>query len=123
MQFAREKSDALTIRAYTAGEVVIGERRMTSSFIVTPDEVVSNWAPKRPTELDSTHIADILALKPDIIVIGTGAKLEFPDTAVIAGITSRGVGVEVMDTGAACRTYNVLVHEGRRVAAAILLGD
>jgi len=121
MQFAREKTDALTISAYSAAEVRVGEHRLAESFILTPDTVIRNWPPRQVRDLSKAHLERILELSPDIVVLGTGIRLVFPDAALVASMTGRGIGVEVMDNGAACRTYNVLVHEGRRVAAGILL--
>jgi uncharacterized protein len=76
----------------------------------------------RIEDLEVEHLQAVLALEPQIILLGTGERQVFPAPAIAAAVQAAGIGLEVMDTRAACRTYNVLVQEGRRVAAALIVG-
>jgi uncharacterized protein len=108
------------IRAYTAGEIRIGERPVRGNCIVTADRIVE-WPATSIESLTLDDLEPVIALDPEIVILGSGETQRFPDPALLSAILSRGIGCEVMTTGAACRTYNVLVSEDRRVAAALLL--
>ncbi len=110
-----------SIHAYGPGQVTVGEMVHTASLIVTPDRLILDWPPHTLDDLTAAHIHVIAALKPEVVLLGTGRRLRFPPTAVLAALIEAGIGYEVMDTGAACRTFNVLAAEGRRVAAALLM--
>ena len=91
-------------------------------MIVTADRLIDNWSPQAVDELTPEHLqALLLDAKPAIVLLGTGGKLCFPHPKVTQIMTAARIGLEVMDTKAACRTYNILVQEGREVAAALLL--
>ena len=81
----------------------------------------AEWSPNDITDLTIDDFKSILECKPDVVLLGTGQKLTFPNTALRREFNQLNIGLEVMDTGAACRTYNVLLSEGRNVAAAIFL--
>ena len=98
------------ITGYTAGEVKLAERTLVTSAIVMADRIV-DWT-----------VDAILDLEPELVLLATGERQQFPAPALLAYLPGRGVGLEVMHTGAACRTYNVLVAEDRRVALALVLG-
>ena len=98
------------------GCVVAGEGKGTYVFTG-----VKEWPIGSVDELQADHLAAILELKPTIVLLGTGAKFQFPDPARLAPLYKAGIGVEVMDTPAACRTYNILLGEGRDVLAALIL--
>jgi uncharacterized protein len=121
MRFARDSLAGNTIRAYAAGQVTINDEIISSSVIVTPDRIIRDWLPDSFEQLEPRHIARLDELQPEIIVLGTGVRLRFPGAEFTAGYLSRGIGVEIMDTNAACRTYNILLSEGRRVVAALLM--
>jgi uncharacterized protein len=108
------------ITAYGDGYVVVNEQRYDASLIVTPTRVVAPWQPGRVGDLTASHFDFLLELKPEIVLLGTGRRIEFPPPALMRRLTNSNVGLEVMDSGAACRTYNVLVAERRNVVAAIL---
>lgn len=110
------------VRAYAPGEVRIGERLFRNSCLLRSDRV-EDWRPLSMSQLNLADLEPILALDPEIVVLGSGSTQRFPDSAFMAAVWSRGIGLEVMDTGAACRTYNILVTEDRRVVAALLLQD
>jgi uncharacterized protein len=123
MHFAHEEcSSELLVRACEPGMIRIGEQRFQRSLIVTPAQVLADWRPRHAGELLRDDFDPILALEPDILLLGTGERLRFPSSALTADLLLQGIGVEVMDTAAACRTFNVLLAEQRRVVAALLLG-
>ena len=110
------------IRAYAHGEIRIGERPIRSNCIVTANSVV-DWPVKSIDALTLADLEPVIALDPEIVILGSGENQRFPDPQLLGAILSRGIGCEVMTTGAACRTYNVLVGEDRKVAAALVLKD
>lgn len=96
------------------------DRRIEASVVVMPRDVVEGWA---PGGFDGLTTADMEQLKDtgaEIVLLGTGARQRFPNPALLAPLMQAGIGFEVMDTRAACRTYNILMSEGRHVAAALL---
>jgi len=109
------------VRAYAPGAIRIGEREFTSSVIVTATTLVEPWRPRCIAELEPADLEAAIALDPEVLLVGTGPRQVFPPAAVFAALHAARIGFEIMDTGAACRTYNLLVAEDRRVAAALLL--
>ena len=109
------------VSAYGKGHFVISGRRYETSLIVTPERVVAPWPPTETVAIDSPAMDAVLELEPAIILLGTGRRQLFPDSRVYARALARGIGVEIMDTAAACRTYDILMAESRRVAAALIL--
>ena len=85
------------------------------------DRLIADWPIASVTELTADHSAAILDLKPEIVLLGTGRTFTFPDRAKLAPLYGAGLGVEIMDTPAACRTYNILLAEGRNVVAALVV--
>ena len=110
------------ITGYGEGYVMVNRQRFERSLVVLPDRIVLDWPPKRFDELAPEHMAALAGLDREIILLGTGAQLRFPRPEIIQPLMRSGVGVEVMDVQAACRTYNILLAEDRRVAAALLIG-
>ncbi|MHB8472380.1 MAG: Mth938-like domain-containing protein [Gammaproteobacteria bacterium] len=109
------------IRGYAAGQVTVNDQVITRSVILLPERLIEDWPPQTFQALAAAHFAQLAILEAEIILIGTGAELKFPAPALLMPLYNAGIGVEVMDTGAACRTYNVLMAEGRAVAAALLM--
>ncbi|HKO89274.1 MAG TPA: Mth938-like domain-containing protein [Burkholderiales bacterium] len=103
------------------GYVEVKNQRYEKSLIVLPDEVIADWAPASFEALAANDFAPLLATKPELVLVGTGAKLRFPKPELLRPLIEARVGYEIMDVPALCRTYNVLVAEGRRVAAAVLI--
>ena len=122
MRFAQEPTEGNTISAYAPGAITINEQVIRTSVIVTPERLITDWLPERFEDLSAAHLVRLEELTPEIIVIGTGDTLHFPEPRYMAGFLTQGIGVEVMDTNAACRTYNILHSEDRNVVAALLLG-
>ena len=109
------------IRAFTPGSIQINEIIYTVSVIVTPNQLIVNWAPQTLAELNKDNLLIAANLKPDLILLGTGTTLHFPDLAIYGELLNQGIGVEIMDTRAACRTYNALSAENRNVAACLII--
>lgn len=121
MKFSEFETDAgPLIEAYEPGRVRIGGQDYTGTLAVTAGRVLAQWGPPDFAALDATHMAAIAELAPQVVLLGTGRRQRFPDPALYAVLLERGIGVEIMDTGAACRTYNILAGEGRTVVAALI---
>jgi uncharacterized protein len=121
MKFTQQRPEgANLIRRYSADHIVVGDREIRESTIITPTALIA-WAPRNVEELSATHLAALFDLSPEVVVLATGATQKFPRAALRAEFATRKIGLEVMEIGAACRTYNVLVGEERKVVAAILL--
>jgi len=111
----------LYVRRVAAHGITLIDRELTSSFLLAPDRAIENWPVTAPETLDASHVEVLLALNPELVVLGTGARQAFPAAAFMAGFLRRNIGIEVMDNAAAARTYNLLADEGRRVVAAFIL--
>ena len=107
--------------AHGAGYVAVNGQRHTRPIVVMAEQVREDWPTQDFDALTEAHFDYLLALKPEILLLGTGAQQRFPLPRLYRKLTEASIGVECMDTPAACRTYNILVSEDRRVAAAILL--
>ncbi|MCC6207217.1 MAG: Mth938-like domain-containing protein [Gammaproteobacteria bacterium] len=130
--------DSYTIHSYSAEGITItlpfnpaapatgddgAPRRevLRQSLVIMPDRLISDWPPQRFEELEQAHFDLLAAYAPEVVLFGSGARLQRPHPALLSGLTDRGIGVEVMDTGSACRTYNFLMSDRRRVVAALLM--
>ncbi|HYN54518.1 MAG TPA: Mth938-like domain-containing protein [Methylotenera sp.] len=114
------------ITAYEDGSVSINRQRYTNSLIVMPELLINDWTSSENKTLtfDTLTTADfekIAALKPEVLLLGTGKTHRFLHPRLSAGLSEQGIALECMTTAAACRTYNILMSEGRNVAAALLL--
>jgi uncharacterized protein len=107
--------------AYGNGYVAVNGVRYESSLIVMPDKIVEDWVVSSVEFLSQVNMETIASLNPELILLGTGDSLRFPDAALLARLIATGIGTEVMDSKAACRTYNILAEEGRNVAAALIM--
>lgn len=121
MQLDLEKNSGVFIRSFRPGELRVGDSVIAGPVILTPEDIVNDWRPPAISELSAADFARALDFTPEVILFGTGQAQQFPPIAVIAKILRTGVGFEVMDTAAACRTFNVLAAESRRVVAALLV--
>jgi uncharacterized protein len=108
-----------TITGYGEGYVMVNGERRASSVVVLPDRIVG-WAPAGFDTLTADDFLFLKDLKVEIILLGTGSRQRFPHPRLTAALAQAGIGLEVMDVQAACRTYNILVAEERKVAAALL---
>lgn len=112
---------AHVVRAWSPGSISIGGRTYDSSLVVTASRLIEGWRPRRAAELSPADLAPVLVLQPEVLLIGTGTRQHFPGRSALAALYAARLGFEIMDTGAACRTYNLLVAEGRNVAAALIV--
>jgi len=106
---------------YGDGRLVINQTEYESSLIIFPDSLHAQWPVNSIEELELTHLDEIIQRSPDIVLLGTGATQKFPSTEQRRRLAKAGLNLEIMDTAAACRTYNLLVAEGRDVAAAVIV--
>jgi uncharacterized protein len=116
---ASRPSGVNTITGYGEGYVMVNGERRDSSVVVLPDRVES-WNAASFEALTAAHFAFLETLNVEIVLLGTGPRQRFPHPRLTAALSQAGVGLEVMDVQAACRTYNILVAEERKVAAALL---
>ena len=94
---------------------------ITNSMVICHDQVLPSWPPESVEELKPEHIEALLELQPEIVIIGTGKQLKWPHPQIMQPLIQNHIGYEVMTTPSACRTYNVLMHEDRRVVAALII--
>jgi len=109
------------IRSYGEGELRVGDDILHTSCIVTADTLIKEWPPQTLDELQPEYLQTIFDVQPEVVVLGTGATQRFPSAQITAMFGERRIGLEVMTLGAACRTFNILVQEDRRVAAVLFL--
>ena len=109
------------ISSYEQGSIQISNERFVNSFIITPYIVIRNWPPQTFADIASHHLEQILEMKPELILLGTGRQQHFLESDLFLNVAKLNIGFEVMDTGAACRSYNILLEEGRNVAAALII--
>ena len=121
MKLQPDKSDAQTLTAHGPGWVAVNNERIENSVVVGSRGERFAWDCSRFEELSAEHFAELAALGAELIIFGSGARIRFPQPAWIQPLMARRTGVETMDTGAACRTYNILAGEGRHVVAALLI--
>jgi uncharacterized protein len=123
MKLHADSNPALnTVTAYGAGFVEINRQRHAGAVLVQPDAPVLAWEPAGFEALTAAHFEALLAAAPgvEVVLLGTGERQRFPHPRLTAALANARIGVEAMDTRAACRTYNILMGEGRRVLAALL---
>ena len=121
MKFHLQTPAANIVTGTGPGWVRVGADEYRRNVVLLPDRIVEDWAPAGLDALTADDFAVLLAHKPEIVLLGTGATQRFLHPRVLAPLIDARVGVETMDTRAACRTFNILVAEGRRVAAALVV--
>jgi uncharacterized protein len=121
LKFTREISSVTTIRRVSGKAIVVGNERYTATIALTPDGLVENFAPPPLDELAISHFETLLEDEPELLLLGTGDRVVFPPRELTFAFARRRIGLEVMDTAAAARTFNVLAGEGRRLAAVLYL--
>jgi len=109
------------VTAYDAEGIAVAGRRLSRSFILTPQRLIEDWPPVSLETLCAADMEMLAALDCPIVLLGTGLRQRFPAPALLQPLLARRIGIEVMDSFAACRTYNILLAEGREVAAALIL--
>lgn len=125
MQLNLESPDFdYVLRGADGRQALVNDRRLDRSFIVSARSLVEDWPVTDVRKLDVDALAAVLALEPEVVLLGTGDTQAFPPPATMAACLSRGIGLEAMTNAAAARTFNVLAGEGRKVVAAFVLqGD
>lgn len=122
MQLSQENPDFIyVLRGISPAGVLVNQETLATSFVLTPNQLVQDWRPASVDELQPRDMDAVLALQPALVLLGTGPRQRFPAPAVMAALLTRGIGIEVMDSAAAARTFNVLATEGRKVVAAFLV--
>jgi uncharacterized protein len=119
MLLTRDSSAVNFIRAWEPGRVRIADRWVAGNVLVGNDAIVEGWTTNAADRLTIADLEPALALQPTIIVLGTGVERLLPDVELMAAAAARSVGLEIMNSPAACRTFNVLLQEQRRVVAAL----
>ncbi len=109
------------IRAFRPGQIQVNDRLLNTSLIIAAQHLIENWTPTTAAEITAESLAQAAALRPDILLIGTGTTQQLLPLEIYGELLNQGIGVEVMDTSAACRTYNALTSENRNVVAALVL--
>jgi len=115
------RTDVNLIRSYAAGEVRIGAQVLHGNCIVAADALITDWGPRDSRALSVEDLAPVFELKPELVLLGTGARQYFPAPQVRRAFAELGIALETMDLGAACRTFNVLVQEARHVVAVLFV--
>jgi uncharacterized protein len=122
MKFAEDHNDAqYKITAYDAQGIYINGRLFERSVLLSPMRIINDWQPKIFTEFEADHLDPFYSLKPEVIILGTGSKQIFPQTEILRRLTQEKIGFEIMDTQAACRTFNIIMAEGRNVVAGFFI--
>jgi uncharacterized protein len=111
----------LLVRAYGPDGLRVGDQTWSRSVVLTPDGAVHDWRPGSFDDLTADDLASLVTLEPEVLLLGSGSRQRFPERVVLAPLYVARIGFEIMDSGAACRTYNLLAAEGRRVAAAVIV--
>ena len=122
MRFTLEEHATNSVYKVGPEGITVGTELITDSVILTPDQIFRNWPVKSVATITQQDFAPAIEAECDVIVFGTGDRPVFPPRAVVFAFARMGIGFEAMDTVAACRTFNILVSEGRRAAAALILG-
>lgn len=122
MQLSHERAEGyLFFRTCTADAVTVVDRVLTRSFLLAPDRLVEDWPVTSSEQFDLAAARAVAELEPEVVLLGTGPHQVFPPREAQVALLRQRIGIEVMDNAAACRTYNLLAGEGRRVVAAIML--
>ncbi len=121
MKLHADNASALnTVTAYGPGYVEVNRQRHSGALLLFPEGPVRPWSVQSFEQLSAAHVDEWLGFKPELILLGTGPSQRFPHPRILAPLAAAGLGLDAMDTAAACRTYNILMSEGRKVLAALL---
>jgi uncharacterized protein len=109
-----------SISAYTSTDITVNEKQYQQSLILSPEVLISPSPINSIDDLNENTLQSVLDLNPDVVLLGTGEKQIFPEPQIFGLLGEKGIGLEVMNTGALCRTFNILVAEDRDVVAVII---
>ncbi|MGI9290758.1 MAG: Mth938-like domain-containing protein [Gammaproteobacteria bacterium] len=121
MKFSTDKVQGNFIHSYAKGVIQLRDRNLTNHTIISADHIISDWQPATIESMTVDDFRPALELKPEILLFGSGEKQQFPDIGLLTEIMRAGTAIEVMETHAACSTFNVLISENRSVVAALLV--
>jgi len=122
MKFSEDNEPTYNnISRYGEGFVQIKEKVINTSVVIGVEELIANWKPKTFSELAVVDCELLIQSKPDVIILGTGKKQQFPEREILKFFAQQQTGLEVMDTAAACRTFNILLSEDRNVVAGLFM--
>ena len=121
MKLQPDKSDVQSISGYGPGWVGVDGEKITSSVILSSRGERIAWPSQSFEDLGADHFARLAEVDAEVVIFGSGSRIRFPQAAWLKPLMARRIGIETMDTAAACRTYNILAHEGRSVAVALLI--
>lgn len=121
MKFQADKSDAQSITGYGPGWLAVDKQNYAHSLLLGSHGLLKEWNCRKFEDLTAEHFEELAKLDAEVIIFGSGSKNRFPPPAWLKPLMARRLGLETMDTPAACRTYNILSGEGRNVVAALLL--
>ena len=121
MKLQPDTSETQSITGHGPGWVAVEGQKISHSVIISSGGARIEWRAARFEDLGAEHFAQLAALDAEVVIFGSGARIRFPRAEWLRPLMARRIGVETMDTAAACRTYNILAQEGRSVAAALLL--
>lgn len=121
LKFTRDLSARLVIRSVSGQAIRINEESYSESIALTAEDLLGNWHDTPVPDLSESHFDAVFETGPEVVLLGTGASNIFPPRELMFAFARKGIGLEVMDTPAAARTFNVLANEGRRVAAVLYL--
>ncbi|WP_373017134.1 Mth938-like domain-containing protein [Thiomicrorhabdus sp.] len=122
MKFTEHRdSNVYAVKRYEPGTVKINDQTIHESCYLNQKELIKDWACKHISELETEHLDQLLALQPEVIILGTGEQQVFPEPRLFAYCAQKGIALEVMNNMAACRTYNVLTTEDREVVLGLIM--
>ena len=121
MKFHLQTSTSNVVTGMGPGWIRVGQTEYKGNLVLLPDAVIEGFAPDGFAALTESDFAALLGYAPEMVLLGTGERQQFPHPRLLRALAAARIGVEVMDTRAACRTFNILVAEDRRVAAALII--
>jgi uncharacterized protein len=121
MKFHLATASGNIVTGHGAGWIRVGTQEYRENVVITPDSIATGWAAGGFDALIEADFTALLETKPDVVLLGTGGSIRFPLPALTRALAAAQVGLEAMDTAAACRTFNILAAEGRRVTAALIV--
>lgn len=122
MKFSEDNnSENNNIHSYGEGFVQIQDKQVNTSVVISATQLISDWEPNTFAELKAEHCEILFSTQADVIILGTGKHQCFPERDILRLFAQQQIGVEVMDTASACRTFNILLSEDRNVVAALFM--
>ena len=121
MKLQPDRMDVLAVTGYGEGWIALNGDKVENSVIISSKGTRLDWPCQHPDELRAEHFEAVCELGVELLIFGSGLRLQFPPAPCMQSLIQQGLGIETMDTQAACRTYNILASEGRHVAAALIV--